>query len=136
MLTRFLDTSALPVARVREFPSSAEAIAQWLADMEALMQAGQAFVLVYERLPEPGVSGDPEGRKKTVLWLKARREAFGTHCRGMVLMCPDASALPALQAMLDPLEKAYRVPARVASSDDEARACVQALMAERGAGGG
>jgi hypothetical protein len=130
MLTRFLDTSALPVARVREFPSSAEAIAQWLADMEALMQAGQAFVLVYERLPEP------EGRKKTVLWLKARREAFGTHCRGMVLMCPDASALPALQAMLDPLEKAYRVPARVASSDDEARACVQALMAERGAGGG
>ncbi|MFT3802406.1 MAG: hypothetical protein QM766_14460 [Burkholderiaceae bacterium] len=128
-LTQFLDTSALPVARVRDFPSSAAQIDQWLADMEALMQAEQVFVLVYERLPDPGRQGDPDGRKKTVLWLKAHREAFGRFCRGMVLMCDDAAALPALQAMLEPLEKAYRVPVRVACSADEARACVGQLTA-------
>lgn len=127
--TQFLETSALPVARVREFPSSAVQIDQWLADMEALMLAEQDFVLVYERLPVPDEHGDPDGRKKTVLWLKAYREAFGTHCRGMVLMCENASALPALQAMLAPLEKVYRVPARVACTADEARAHVKHLMA-------
>lgn len=127
--TRFLETSALPVARVREFPSSAAQIDQWLADMEALILAEKDFVLVYERLPAPDEQGDPDGRKKTVLWLKAHRNAFSTHCRGMVLMCEDASAVPALQAMLASLEKVYRVPARVACTADEARAHVKHLMA-------
>ncbi|CAK7055023.1 TetR/AcrR family transcriptional regulator [Kerstersia gyiorum] len=128
-LTCFLDTSALPIARMREFPASTTQINQWLADMEALMQAKQDFVLVYERLPAPDEPGDPDGRKKTVLWLKAHREAFKTYCRGMVLMCEDASALPALQDMLAPLEKVYRVPARVACTDVEAQAHVKDLTA-------
>ncbi|MCK9509600.1 MAG: TetR/AcrR family transcriptional regulator [Pigmentiphaga sp.] len=127
--TQFLDSSALPVARVHEFPSSAAQIDQWLADMETLMLAEKDFVLVYERLPAPDEQGDPDGRKKTVLWLKAHRNAFSTHCRGMVLMCEDTSAVPALQAMLAPLEKVYRVPARVACTTDEARAHVKHLMA-------
>lgn len=126
-LTRFLDTSALPEARVREFPSSAAQIEQWLADMQALMRAERDFVLVYERLPNLDEKGDPDGRKKTVLWLKEHREPFARYCRGMVLLCADAAALPAMQAMLEPLEKAYRVPARVAQGDDEVRACVQQL---------
>jgi len=94
--------------------------------MEILMRAEQAFVLLYERLPGPDDRGDPEGRRKSVLWLKAHREDFGVHCRGMVLMCEDVSAL---QPMLAPLEKAYRVPARAAATADEAQAHVQQLMA-------
>lgn len=127
--TQFLDTSALPVARMSAMPSSAAQIDQWLADMETLMQAGQVFVLVYERLPAPGEQEDPDGRKKAVLWLKAHREDFGTHCRGMVLLCGDANALPDVQAMLEPLEKAYRVPVRVARSAEEARSCALQLAA-------
>lgn len=127
--TRFLETSALPIARVREFPASAAQIDQWLADMETLIQAKQNFVLVYERLPAQDEPGDPDGRKKTVLWLKAHRETFGTYCRGMVLMCKDINALPALQGMLGPLEKAYRVPARVACTADEVSNHVVRLMA-------
>ncbi len=126
--TQFLDTSAPPVARMREFPSSAAQIDQWLADMRTLMQAEHAFVLVYERLPDPEVQGDPDGRKKTVLWLKEHREVFTRYCRGMVLMCADAAALPAMQAMLEPLEKAYRLPVRVACSAEEAQAQVRELV--------
>jgi len=129
--TQFLDTSALPVARMPAMPSSAAQIEQWLLDMETLMQAGQVFVLLYERLPEPGERGDPDSRKKTVLWLKAHREAFGAHCRGMVLLCGDANALPHVQAMLEPLEKAYRVTVRVACSADEARSCALQLAGAR-----
>lgn len=124
--TQFLDTSALPVARVRDLPLTMAQVDQWLADMEALIHAGHAFVLLYERLPGPGDRGDPEGRKKSVLWLKAHRESFGTHCRGMVLMCKDVGAL---QPMLAPLEKAYRVPARAAATVDEAQSHVRQLMA-------
>ncbi|MFC3339182.1 hypothetical protein [Paracandidimonas soli] len=127
--TRFLDTSALPAARMREFPLSPGQIGQWLADMESLLQARQAFVLVYERLPGPGQQGDPEGFKKTVLWLKAHRDAFGMYCKGMILMCEDTSGLAVLQARLGPLEKVYRVPARVACSADEVQKCVHQLAA-------
>jgi len=127
--TRFLDTSALPIARVHTFAASATQIDQWLADIEALIQAKQDFVLVYERLPTPGEPGDPAGRKRAVLWLKAHRAVFETYCRGMVLMCADADALPTLQGMLASLEKVYRVPARVACTTDEMHAHVQALTA-------
>ncbi|EKU28614.1 hypothetical protein C660_19067 [Alcaligenes sp. HPC1271] len=123
--TQFLDTSALPIARVREFPLTLELATQWLDDMETLIKAEKEFVLVYESLPDPSTPGDPEGRKKAVLWLKAHREGFGRYCRGIVMMCDDPANLPALQEMVGPLEKVYRVPGGVASSPDELRAFIQ-----------
>lgn len=123
--TQFLDTSALPIARVREFPLTLELATQWLGDMETLIKAEKEFVLVYESLPDPSTPGDPEGRKKAVLWLKAHREGFGRYCRGIVMMCDDPANLPALQEMVGPLEKVYRVPGGVASSPDELRAFLQ-----------
>lgn len=123
--TQFLDTSALPIARVREFPSTMELATQWLDDMETLITAEKEFVLVYESLPDPSTPGDPEGRKKVVLWLKAHREGFGRYCRGIVMMCADPAHVPALQEMVGPLEKVYRVPGGVASSPDELRVLIQ-----------
>ena len=123
--TQFLDTSALPMARVREFPLTMELATQWLDDMETLIKAEKEFVLVYESLPDPSTPGDPEGRKKAVLWLKAHRAGFGRYCRGIVMMCDDPANLPALQEMVGPLEKVYRVPGGVASSPDELRAFIQ-----------
>lgn len=123
--TTFLDISALPMARIHEFPLTMDLATQWLDDMETLIKAEKEFVLVYESLPDPSTPGDPEGRKKAVLWLKAYREGFGRYCRGMVMMCDDPAQLPALQEMVGPLEKVYRVPSGVASNPDELRAFIQ-----------
>jgi hypothetical protein len=123
--TQFLDTSALPMARLHEFPLTLEQATQWLDDMETLIKAEKEFVLVYENLPDPSTPGDPEGRKKAVLWLKAHREGFGRYCRGMVMMCEDPAQLPVLQEMVGPLEKVYRVPGGVASSPEELRTFIQ-----------
>lgn len=123
--TQFLDTSALPIARVREFPLTMELATQWLDDMETLIKAEQEFVLVYESLPDPSNPGDPEGRKRVVLWLKAHRDGFGRYCRGMVMMCEDPTLREGMQAMVEPLEKVYRVPGGVASNADELREFIQ-----------
>lgn len=125
LATQFLDISALPIARVREFPLTLELTAQWLDDMQTLVEAEKEFVLVYESLPDPSTPGDPEGRKKAVLWLKAHRENFGRYCRGIVMMCEDPDQLANLQEMVGPLEKVYRVPGGVASNVDELRAFIQ-----------
>lgn len=128
--TAFLDISQLPVARLPHMPDSRQAISDWLADMESLMAGGLPFVLVYPPIKmEPGASEDPEGRKTTVLWLKAHREAFTAHCKGMVLICAsDQSNKGALQAMQTPLSKAYGVPVVLADSDADAQAEAQSLV--------
>ena len=128
--TAFLDISQLPVARLPHMPDSRKAISDWLADMESLIAAGLPFVLVYPPIKmEPGASEDPEGRKTTVLWLKAHRESFATYCKGMVLICAsDQSDKGALQAMQTPLSKAYGVPVVLADSDADAQAEAQRLV--------
>lgn len=123
--TRFLDISALPIARLHEFPLTLELATQWLDDMQTLIEAEKEFVLVYESLPDLSTPGDPEGRKKAVLWLKAHREGFGRYCRGIVMMCEDPTQLASMQEMVGPLEKVYRVPGGVASNADELRAFIQ-----------
>lgn len=123
--TVWMETSALPMARVRQFPVTLEQIGHWLGDMEALMQAEQVFVLVYEHLPDPASPADPEGRKQVVLWLKAHREAFERYCRGIVLMAADPAERESLLPMIASLEKVYRVPGGVACTQDELRAFLQ-----------
>ena len=123
--TRFLDISALPIARLHEFPLTLDLATQWLNDMQTLVEAEKEFVLVYESLPDPSTPGDPEGRKQAVLWLKAHREGFGRYCRGIVMMCEDPTQLASMQEMVGPLEKVYRVPGGVASNADELRAFIQ-----------
>lgn len=125
--TALLDTSALPIARVPHFPSTDADCARWLADMEALIAARQRFVLLYDPLPPlDSQQEDAAARKRLVMWLKAHRDGFLQHCRGMVITCaPDLSDKPMLEHMQGPLSKVYGVPVELA--DTEAAAQARAL---------
>ena len=127
--TAFLDCSALPVARMPGLPVGMAQTQAWLADMEVLMAAQTPFVLVYGVIEmSAGQTEEVESRKATVLWLKAHRAPFQAYCKGMVLTCRDDLADQApLEAMSDPLSKAYGVPVQVAISAVDALTKAQAL---------
>lgn len=129
--TPFLDTTHLPIARLRAMPADLAQTQAWLADMAQLMAAQTPFALVYDPMPHERPGADAhESRKTTILWLKQNREAFQTWCKGMVVTCqPDQSDRDFLQANQTPLSKAYGVPVLLASNAADANAQALALAA-------
>lgn len=126
--TAFLDCSQPPLASLPHMPLTLEHVQQWLADMQALMDAGQRFVLFYP-VVDMQQQGDPEGRRTVVLWLKAQRALFADCCKGMLMQCQaDGSDRAALLALSTPLAKAYGVPVAVVDSPAQALAQAQALV--------
>ncbi|UWS65535.1 MULTISPECIES: hypothetical protein [Pseudomonas] len=61
---------------------------QWGAEMEALLDSNQPFVVAYE----PGSSQEtPEDYKARGLWLKQNKARFAGRCAAMIAIMPDAS---------------------------------------------
>ena len=128
--TSFVDSSDLPFVAVNSFPATAQENAQWMADMEALINAGENFVLVYAPMPPmEEQKEDVEARKAVILWLKQNKDLFSKFCKGMVMTCSEGLAdKPFLEQMQAPISKVYGVPIEIGDTAKDARAKALALV--------
>lgn len=120
-----LDPSAFTIHGIHEFPfvvfNQAAAqpgyAAQWEAEMLALLQNGQPFVVVYDQLRADETRED---RKHRGVWLKYNKEPLGRVCKALISIEPDKERRTQVQAMSEIAVKAFGIPHAVVATRDEA----------------
>ncbi|KAF1048874.1 MAG: hypothetical protein GAK35_00141 [Herbaspirillum frisingense] len=111
------DLSGFPLLRFRGERALPGYAPQWAREMEALLNHGQAFAVLFE---QPRGEEDHEDRRLRAIWLKCNKERLMRHCRGLASVEPDAQRREALQAMSEGAARAFGVPQLVAASREEA----------------
>lgn len=77
---------------------------QWVAEMDALVDRGEPFALVFLDAAE----NEPhEDRKLRTLWLKRNKARFAAICRGIVASEPDAARRLVMRAQAAGLALAF-----------------------------
>lgn len=110
------DLSEFPIVRFDTSRAEPGYASQWIAEMAALLELGQPFVLV-----AGGIVKDGEGdRKARSLFLKARRAELARLCRAIVGVEPGAVARAARKAQSAVLAKAFGIEMLFVATADEA----------------
>lgn len=121
-----LDGSRFPIISVARSKVAASGIEAMIADFEALLSAGQAFVLSLtgERDAEPS----HEDQKRWMLWLKENRDRMAISCRGVVSVLDTASDVVLQEKQAAGMQAMLGIPVRLADSVEEADSIMSALV--------
>lgn len=129
-----LDPKTFTIHDIREFPfvvfdqAAAQPgyASQWEAEMVALLQNGQPFVVVYDQL-----RGDEthEDRKHRGVWLKHNKEPLGQVCKALISIEPGDARRAEVAAMSEIAVKAFGIPHEVVGTRDEALVAARRLTA-------
>lgn len=120
------DTSNFPVVRIRMQDLPSGYAQTWTAEMEALLQQGQPFALVFLDARE---EESHEDRKLRIQWLKAHKTPLAALCRGFVGVEPNAMKRLARRAQGAVLGKTFGLRFLVARDAQEAEDFAHRLLA-------
>lgn len=125
------DTGEWPVAFLR-FPELDEEnrLERVLAGFDAMINRNEPFALVI-RLASHDHDDEPhEAEKRSNIWMKRRREAFGTYCKAIIYVTPDPALQEEMRAKLPRFAKAVSVKTlRVAGERSEGERVARELLA-------
>lgn len=129
-----LDPQTFAVHDIRAFPfvvfNQAAAqpgyAKQWEAEMQALLQHGEAFVVVYDELRSDETHED---RKQRGLWLKHHKEPLARVCKSLISIESDPQRRAEVEAMSGMAVKAFGIPHAVVATRQEAMEVMQRLAA-------
>jgi hypothetical protein len=120
------DMSNFPLVRVRMQDLPTGYARTWTAEMDALLQQGQPFALVFLDARE---EESHEDRKTRIQWLKANKTALASLCRGFVAVEPSAMKRLAKRAQGVVLGKTFGLRFLVARDAEAAEDLAHRLLA-------
>ncbi|MDR3399851.1 MAG: hypothetical protein P4M06_20100 [Pandoraea sp.] len=127
-----LDPNGFSIHDIRELPfvvfnqEAAEPgyARDWEAEMVALMNHGQPFVVVYDQLTRDETHED---RKQRAIWLKHNKTALAAVCKALVSIEPGEARRAEVRAMGEAAVKAFGIPHEAVATREEAMALAQRL---------
>lgn len=121
------DLSAFPLVIWRSSGLSEGYSAQWINDMDRLLEHGKPFVLLFPDQNEGEAHADQKGRSQ---WLKANRSSFARLCRAIISIEPDPGRRTKRQAQGAVLAQAFGTKISIAASETEAFAEATRLISD------
>ncbi|ALS63478.1 hypothetical protein [Pandoraea norimbergensis] len=97
---------------------------QWEAEMVALVNNGEPFVVVYDQLK---ADESHEDRKQRAVWLKHNKAALAEVCKALVSIEPDDAQRAMVKAMGETAVKAFGIAHEAVATREEALALVRRL---------
>jgi hypothetical protein len=120
------DMANFPIVRVRMQDLPTGYARTWTEEMDALLQQGQPFALVFLDARE---EESHEDRKLRIQWLKAHKTPLTALCRGFVGVEPNAMKRLAKRAQGAVLGKTFGLRFLVARDAQEAEDLARRLLA-------
>jgi hypothetical protein len=120
------DMSNFPLVCVRMQALPTGYARTWTAEMDALLQRGQPFALIFLDARE---EENHEDRKTRIQWLKANKAALASLCRGFVAVEPSSMKRLAKRAQGAILGKTFGLRFLVARDAQEAEDLARRLLA-------
>ncbi|MGO3712125.1 hypothetical protein [Alcaligenes aquatilis] len=102
----------------QEFPRiwiSNSSPSNWKAELEALLNQGQRFVLLTRELPGAEQGSDKEAFSQ---WIKDNRSRLSTSCAASLVVVGNALMAFSLNAFVAPLSEKFGFPVRVVHEDE------------------
>ncbi|MEN5093677.1 hypothetical protein ABE458_23545 [Pseudomonas protegens] len=99
--------------------------------LEALMQRGQAFVLMSDAMPDPAQRNSVQSKerlKQGSLWMKRNKAAIRRWIKAMIVIAPEPEAQAGVEAFADTYEKFWGYPLLHSASQQAAAAMAQQLL--------
>lgn len=122
---RLHDVTQFPFVSLRADSCYPGYASQWGAEMEALLDSNQPFVVAYE----PGPSQETlEDYKARGLWLKQNKARFAGRCAAMIAIMPDSIDRENFQQNAEKRTKGMGVKYCSAESFEAAAAQAAALI--------
>lgn len=121
------DVSNFPLVRIRMQDLPTRYAQAWTEEMEALLQKGQPFALVFLDARE---AEDHEDRKTRIQWSKAHKATLATLCRGCVGVEPNVMKRVAKRAQGAVLGKTFGLRFLVARDAEEAEDLARRLLSD------
>lgn len=121
------DISRFPLVIFNPAAAMAGYAPRWEQEIEALMQHGQRFVVVYDQLRTEESQAD---RKQRGMWLKLNKVALASVCLSLISVEPEAERRAQIQAMGEVAVKAFGIAHVAVVSLAEAQQLAQRLLNE------
>jgi len=122
------DMSNFPLVRIRMQDLPTGYTRTWTAEMDALLQQGQPFALVFLDSRE---EESHEDRKTRIQWLKANKVALAALCRGIISIEPNMTKRLARRAQAAVVSKAFGLHLAVTTDIQEAEQLARSLLADK-----
>ena len=137
VLSMHLDSDNFSIHDIRRFPlvvfnqaaATVGYAGRWEQEIEALMQHGQRFVVVYDQLRTEESQAD---RKQRGMWLKQNKAALAGVCLSMISVEPEAERRAQAQAMGEMAVKAFGIAHVAVASLAEAQQLSERLLSAAG----
>ncbi|MGC7403376.1 hypothetical protein ACPWR0_11320 [Pandoraea pneumonica] len=123
------DVSALPYVVFNQRAAGPGYARQWGAEMVALVNHGEPFVVVYDQLR---TDESHEDRKQRAVWLKHNKAALAEVCKALVSIEPDDAQRAMVKVMGETAVKAFGIPHEAVATREEAIALVRRLIGSLG----
>ncbi|CAH2791250.1 MAG: hypothetical protein CBARDMAM_2853 [uncultured Caballeronia sp.] len=129
-----LDASRFRIHNVSAFPyvvfdglaMTPSYASEWAKEMDALVEFGKPFVVVYERMH---AGEDHEDRKLRGKWLKLNEHALSLCCKAVISIEPDEARREEIRVIAATAVKAFGIPHEVVATPEEAQAIVECIVA-------
>lgn len=99
--------------------------ADWVREMELLVELGKPFVVVYEHMHG---AEDHEDRKLRGKWLKLNKQTLNRCCKTVVWVEPDEAHREDIRAVTATAVKAFGISHEVVATREEARMIVARMV--------
>ncbi|MCQ1853060.1 hypothetical protein [Neorhizobium galegae] len=123
------DISAFPIVTQRRDAVRPGYAAQWMREMESLLQSAAPFVIILEQGQAEEESTD---RKARGLWLKRNKHLLAPVCRAVIGIEGDGFKRAAFKTLALVAAKAFGMTMDVVASDGEAVVCARAILDRSG----
>jgi len=120
------DVSAFPIVRLRSQGLPAGYTRTWVAELEALLQHGTPFALIFLDTIEDEAHED---RKTRMQWLKVNEAALAALCRGIISVDPNTARRLARRAQAALVSQAFGLRLAVTADRREAEGLARRLLA-------
>lgn len=104
---------------INQFPQvwvSAAPSSTWEAELDALLNRGERFVLLTRNLPDKEHFNSKE-KKEFALWFKCNRKRLAEVCAGSIVIVPNEMVATGLAPLVAPLCRVFGYPVRVVTED-------------------
>ncbi len=118
------DIRELPFVVFRQEAADPGYARDWEAEMVALVNHGQPFVVVYDQLTRDETHED---RKQRAIWLKHNKTALAAVCKALISIEPSEARRSEVRAMGEAAVKAFGIPHEVVATREAALALAQRL---------
>lgn len=123
------DISAFPIVLQRADAVRPGYAARWEREMDALLQAPTAFVIILQQGQADQSNADVRSR---ALWLKRNRELFATVCKAVIGIEGDSAKRADFEIQALFMADAFGTKLEIAASDEEAASMAKAILAKHG----